>query len=253
MVANPYGRLCTEFYALDKPFAPPDALDFYLEYARRARGPILEPMCGTGRFLLPMLAEGLDVEGLDYSREMLAACRTRALELGLSPVLHESGIEALPQQRKYDLVFIPSGSFSLLTDGAQTRATLRSINDVLLPGGTFVVEIERLRISPSSMSGTWGGRWIEGKDGAKIVISWLTQYSAPEAISRSLHRYELIKDGALLATEFEDFNLKFHDPEAFTTLLTQSGFSNIQQLKPYESVPPDDSDDGIVFVATKAS
>jgi SAM-dependent methyltransferase len=199
-----------------------------------------------------MLAEGLDVEGLDYSHDMLAACRVRAAELGLSPVLYECSIAALPQERKYDLVFIPSGSFSLITDEALSCASLRSIHDVLLPGGTFVVEVERLRVAPSSMSGTWGGRWVEGKDGTKIVISWLTQYSAPEAISRSLHRYELIKDGALLATEFEDFNLKFHDPEAFTTLLTESGFSNIQQLKPYESLPPDDSDDGVVFVATKA-
>ena len=50
-----YKKLCTQFYDIDKPTAPPDALEFYLQYALKAQGPILEPMCGTGRFLVPML------------------------------------------------------------------------------------------------------------------------------------------------------------------------------------------------------
>jgi SAM-dependent methyltransferase len=214
-VANRYGRLCTEFYALDKPAAPPDAFDFYLEYARRADGPILEPMCGTGRFLLPLLEQGFAIEGLDSSKDMLAACRARAAELGLSPVLHERGVDTLPSARQFSLVFIPSGSFSLLTDEAVVRKSLRAIHDSLLPRGTFVVEVERMQALPTTTSGTWGGRWIERADGAKIVISWLSQYSASEGISRSLHRYELIRGGQLAATEFEDFELRFYEASAF--------------------------------------
>lgn len=250
-MVNPYGNLCTAFYALDKPAAPPDALDFYLEYARQANGPILEPMCGTGRFLLPMLERGFDAEGLDHSKDMLAACRQRADELGLAPTLHERSILELPRERRFALVFIPSGSFSLLTDDALIRASLRAIHDALLPGARFVVEIERLQPSPTTTSGTWGGRWIERPDGTKIVISWLSQYSASEAISRSLHRYELIRNGALLATEFEEFELRFHDPVVFAGLLEETGFRKVQSFKPYTPEPADDSDDGVVMVAQK--
>ena len=39
-----YASLCTEYYDLDKPNPPEDALAFYAEYARRASGPILEPI-----------------------------------------------------------------------------------------------------------------------------------------------------------------------------------------------------------------
>jgi SAM-dependent methyltransferase len=251
MSANPYGHLCTEFYALDKPAAPPDALDFYVDHARRANGPILEPMCGTGRFLLPLLEQGLDAEGCDHSKDMLAACRARAAELGLSPRLHERSIEDPPRERQFGLVFIPSGSFSLLTNDAVIRSSLRAIHAALLPGGTFVVEVERLQPMPTTTSGTWGGRWIERPDRAKLVISWLTQYSASEGISRSLHRYELIRNGELLSTEFEDFELRFHEPAAFSALLFEAGFTAITPLKPYTSEPPDDSDDGVVFVARK--
>ena len=49
-----YGKLCTQFYDLDKPTAPPEALAFYLKHARQANGAVLEAMCGSGRFLIPM-------------------------------------------------------------------------------------------------------------------------------------------------------------------------------------------------------
>jgi len=36
-----YMKLCTEFYDIDRPSAPADALDFYLHYAQQANSPIL--------------------------------------------------------------------------------------------------------------------------------------------------------------------------------------------------------------------
>ena len=48
-----YGRLCTEFYDLDKPEPPLAELERYARYAARAEGPVHEAMCGSGRFLLP--------------------------------------------------------------------------------------------------------------------------------------------------------------------------------------------------------
>ncbi|MBX9890234.1 MAG: class I SAM-dependent methyltransferase [Amoebophilaceae bacterium] len=67
-----YLGLCTEVYELSKPHAPSDAYLFYRTYAEVAKGAILEPMCGTGRFLLPLLEEGFDVHGFDASPSMLA-------------------------------------------------------------------------------------------------------------------------------------------------------------------------------------
>ena len=49
---NSYRRLCTEFYDIDKPRPPDEAFAFYRGRAEQVKGPILEPMCGSGRFLL---------------------------------------------------------------------------------------------------------------------------------------------------------------------------------------------------------
>lgn len=248
---NAYKQLCTEFYDLDKPSAPPDAFDFYLQRAKRAVGPILEPMCGTGRFLLPLLAQGFDIEGVDLSRDMLGACRSRAQTMGLLPVLHEQRLANLKLSRQFGLVFIPSGSICLLTDEAEVDASLRSLHAAMLPDATLVVEVERLLPRAAETSGTWGGRWIERPEGGKLIISWLSQYSSVQGISRSIHRYELVKDGQLVMNEYEDFELKFYEPRQFQQLLERAGFSEVRELEAFGEAPPDDSDEGLVFECRK--
>ena len=72
-----YLNLCSEYYDIDKPEAPVDALQFYLEYARQSKGLILEPLCGTGRFFVPILELGLPIEGFDGSTFMLDRFREK--------------------------------------------------------------------------------------------------------------------------------------------------------------------------------
>lgn len=255
-----YGNLCSDFYDIDKPEAPPDALEYYLREAERARGPILEPMCGTGRFLLPLLERGLDVEGVDASSSMLARCEARALRRGLTPKLHEQRLEELVTARRFRLIFIPSGSFSLLTDVAQVQRALERVHAALLPGGRFLVEIERRDPSkPSELSGTWGGRWVTRPDGAKIIFSWLSSYTAPSGIVSAVHRYELVKDGRLLAAEYEDFELKLYELSELRQLMQAAGFTQIQMHTPYtlEPVAADGAgahgeEDGVIVSARRS-
>lgn len=242
-----YGRLCSEFYDMDKPDARPDVLDFYLEYAERSIGPILEPMCGTGRYLLPLLARGFDIEGTDSSEEMLALCRSHGTIQGLNPTLHVGRLEALSLPRQFGLIFIPSGSFSLLTEERDVIQSLKQVHEALLPGGCFVVEVERAGFINPSLSGAWEGRWMVRPDGSQLIHSWLQQYSGVEGIARAIHRYELVSGGKLVATEFEDFAVKHYELDAFARLLENAGFVEIRCFKPYERCPPSADDEGLVF------
>jgi SAM-dependent methyltransferase len=248
-----YGKLCSQFYAVDKPAAPPDAFDFYERYARAANGPIHEPMCGSGRFLLPFLAQGLDISGSDSSREMLEICQSRAAELGLTPRLAQLELQQLTCPSPPRLIFIPSGSFGLLIDDVAVKSALRRVHDVLAPGGLFLVEAERLLPVSPETSGVWGGRWLELPGGERLVLSWLTQYSGANNVTSSVHRYELVKDGQLSATEYEDFRVRSYDCDEFRAWLVEAGFSDVRVLKPYADLPADDSDDAFVFECRKAS
>ncbi len=55
---NYYGSLCTEMYEILHEKAPEDELQFYLSYAQKGMR-ILEPLCGSGRFLVPFLSADL--------------------------------------------------------------------------------------------------------------------------------------------------------------------------------------------------
>jgi SAM-dependent methyltransferase len=242
-----YASLAAQFYDLYQSEAPPGALEFYREQALRADGPILEPMCGSGRYLLPLLAEGLDIEGSDRSAWMLEACSRRASALKLTPKLHEQSIEDLSPERRCALVFIPSGSFCLLTRAEHVRRALERVYAALLPGGKFVVEIERTQDKPPATTGTWGGRWLDLPDGSKLILSWLTEYSGVEQITRSIQRYEHVQGGRLLATEYEELAVRSYDPQEFSQALQSSGFANIQLLKPYTEEPIDDADEAVIF------
>jgi SAM-dependent methyltransferase len=242
-----YARLAAAFYDIDKPEPQPDAFDFYLEQLKQAKGPILEPMCGSGRYLLPFLSMGLEVEGVDNSAPMLAACRERAERLNVQPVLHQQSLDELHLPRQFALAFIVSGSFCLLTERPIIERTLAKLHDALLPGGRLLLEFERYQELRPELSGTWGGRWVNCPDGSKIVLSWLSQYSGRSDVTSSLHRYEHVVDGKVAAVEYEDFQVKSYTFEEAYALLEGAGFVQIEAFKPYAQVPPDDTDEAWVF------
>jgi ubiquinone/menaquinone biosynthesis C-methylase UbiE len=46
-------------------------IPFYVEYAKKSGGPVLELGCGTGRALIPIAKAGIEIWGLDISKSML--------------------------------------------------------------------------------------------------------------------------------------------------------------------------------------
>src|SRR5215207_8149869 len=89
----------------------PYGLDFYVTLARAANGPVLDIACGTGRILLPCLAAGVDIEGLDLFEPMLKTLRAKAAALSLSPVLYQADMRDFSLQRRYALAIIPFNAF----------------------------------------------------------------------------------------------------------------------------------------------
>ena len=66
-----YLELSTQLYEISKPTATEYALTFYKSYAGEASGMILEPMCGAGRFLMPLAKDGYKIEESDTNEHML--------------------------------------------------------------------------------------------------------------------------------------------------------------------------------------
>ena len=168
MKFDTYLSLCSQYYELDKPDAPHDALEFYLKYVKNTNGPILEPMCGTGRFLLPLIEMGLALEGYDASPQMLSILKDKANQKSLKPNVWEQFVEAKTKEQKYGLVFIPSSSLGLLTEDERFNVTLKNFFNTLAPGGKLIFEAETLTSIPSHFN-SWQGS-LRHKDKNKEMI-----------------------------------------------------------------------------------
>jgi SAM-dependent methyltransferase len=238
-----YGKLCTEFYDIDKPTAPPEELAFYLGHARQANGPVLEAMCGSGRFLIPLMQAGIDLDGVDASSDMLGACQRHCTQQGigrgLEPRLYQQFLHEMDLPRKYNLVFIPAGSFALITDLTQIREALKRLHDVLLPGGKLLLEVDLHLNLESNRSGNWCGRWVKRPDGAILNLSWLTTLDAQTQTYTSLERYEVFKDGRLLETEIEETVGRSYMPNELEALLEEAGFVEVRTFKLLSDQPAD--------------
>jgi len=245
-----YQKLCTEVYDLTKPDPVPEVWPYYLGHAEAAGGPILEPMCGSGRYLVPLLQRGLDVDGVDPSPDMLRACREKCALKGLTPTLYQQFLHEMRLPRQYALVFIPAASFGLITDDDEIQASLHNLFVAMSPGAKLVLEIETPVNKPKTF-GDWWGRYYDRPDGARIVHSGFDQsYDDDKHILVSLGKYELVKDGRLLETEWESFILRFWEPDAFAERLAGAGFVDIKPVKIWGGVEdraPDPGDPQLAF------
>src|SRR5215472_8643973 len=114
---------------------------FFHDHIRRNGGVALEIACGTGRLLVPFLRDGLVVEGLDASAEMLAICRTKAAKVGVTPTLHQQLMQDLDLASRYRTIFIPACSFQILAERDEAFTALRRFHQHLEPGGELLITL----------------------------------------------------------------------------------------------------------------
>lgn len=243
-----YLGLCTEVYDLSKPNPPEDAYAFYRDYAMKANGPILEPMCGTGRFLLPLLEEGCNIHGFDASDHMLEMLHTKAKAKSLEPIVWKGFVEDLKRPEKYKLIFIPSGSFCLIIDSVQVEKSLKAIYDHLKQDGIFLFEAETLHAVPQA--GIWRGSVWPKSNGQKIILSQLA--TMQDDICTSLCKYELMEAGNIIHTEIEELRVKIYKQDQLMEMLNAAGFKHIRTLKAFDqSSGPANLDESIVYECRK--
>ncbi|HUW81880.1 MAG TPA: class I SAM-dependent methyltransferase [Phycisphaerae bacterium] len=132
-------------YDLTPPYLDRTDLQFYLDYARQSRGPVLELGCGTGRICVPIAAEGIDVVGLDLSPAMLAICRRK---LDAQPDRTRRRVRLLRAdmadfvlRQRFGLIVVPFRAFQHLLEAEQQLACLRCVRRHLRPDGRFILDV----------------------------------------------------------------------------------------------------------------
>lgn len=218
-----YGSLCTEFYDLDKPSAPAEALAFYVARARKAGGRVLELMCGSGRFLLPMSLSGLQIDGVDSSPAMLGACRGHAQRLGVHVNLFLQDVTSLELPHRYSLAFIPSGSIGLITREEELHKALSRIYAHLEPNGSLLLELVNGQ-DQSDNSIESEPRVVSCANGSSITYTCSSSRSTrPDTICYS-GTYTRRQGTRVAETEAEELLLRLYDSQKLSAALSNCGF-----------------------------
>jgi hypothetical protein len=217
-----YGELCARFYDLDKPRAPELAFEWY---AARLNGRVFEPMCGSGRFLVPLLQRGLDVAGADPSPHMLAACRARLAAAGVDARLWQQSLEDLNVDAAFDVAFIPASSFCLLAPEA-AREGLRRLRAVT---ARALIEFELPQAGadwPRESSRTVTDR------GTQIRLVSRVDYEPATQTEVHVNDYELKRSGRVVQCEHEVLRLCCYSPQEMQEVLHRAGFDAVHVEHP---------------------
>ena len=122
-----------------------DDLRFYLEYAAKAGGSVLECACGTGRLLLPLAREGYQVTGLDSSEEMLRVLRAklRKEDSATRKRVHlvRADMRKFKLPTRFAMAFVGFSSFLHNISVKDEEECVRCISEHLRPRGSFIVEV----------------------------------------------------------------------------------------------------------------
>jgi ubiquinone/menaquinone biosynthesis C-methylase UbiE len=206
---------------------------FYREVIRQAGEPALDVGCGTGRLLLDYMADGVDVDGVDNSPEMLALCGQKAEKLGLKPNLYEQEMASLALPRRYRTIIVPSCSFQLVTDKEEAVEAISRFYEHLEAGGALAISFFRISWDEGAVLETnWEllAEVTRPEDGA-VVRKWSSfRYEVTAQLQHTRDRYEVwLKDEKIAFEERERSPaVRFYTQAQVRQLFAEVGFVDVQ-------------------------
>ena len=206
-------------------------IPFYLEYAARYPGNILELACGTGRVSLALAQQGMKVYGIDRSDSMLAEFRKK---LASQPKTVQDNIwlgkydmASFQLDKKFSSIIIPFRGFQALTTDEAQRGCLKCVYEHLEDQGVFIINTFR---PYKKLDETWvypeTVQWetIDEKTGNRIIkkhrgvrIDVIDQIIYPEMI------YQIIRPDGEVQEIRDPLELKYYYYDQLRELLSRRG------------------------------
>lgn len=226
---NYYGSLCTEMYEILHGEAPEDELNFHLSYAEKGKK-ILEPLCGSGRFLIPFLKKQFDISGMDFSAEMLGKLKEKVPNARVI----QADITEYHSAEKYDYIFISSGSLSLFTDISVCKNILRKMKKLLAEDGKFVFAVDTIATKCPDDVEYKTSISVKTQEGFDLILKGKNHYEENSHTQFSPSIYELYDGTKLLQSEPMDFQLHLYELGEMEEYLNEAGFTQVMVYSSFD-------------------
>lgn len=229
-------------------------VDFYVDLARQAGGPVLDLACGTGRISIPMAQADIDVTGIDLSPEMLEKARVKAADRGVTDRLQlvQGDMRSFDLGQSFSLIMIPFRSFLHLLQIHEQMKALTCIRKHLAPGGKFVMNVFVPKINhfqeeneKMSLRGTY-----RLETGEEVAMWDYTRYDHFQQLSEVTRIYERSNPNGLVTERVTGrFTLRYIFPAELHHLLRLNGFKVTQRYGTFAKAPFDASSTELIVVA----
>jgi SAM-dependent methyltransferase len=245
-------------YAQRNPPSAP-AIRWYLGYANRTGGPILELACGTGSLLTEFASAGYEAVGLDLSDGMLRLARRRISQLPSEAAgrveLVQTDMADFELGRKFPLVVLADNSFRELGTRRELTSCLACIRRHLEPDGLLLLT-ER-RFSRDSYPGgeqewPWSEPLIDPGSGAEVRRRIHIRVHPVEMRLEGVMVYHSVKPDGTEETETLPFTSLLLHPEDYFPLFEAAGLE-ARLFVGYEEREDDGEERMLCFVARRTT
>lgn len=228
---------------------------FYLELIQTHGQPVLDVGCGTGRLLLDYALQGIDIEGVDNSPDMLALCRQKAEALGIAPTLYEQYLESLSLPRQYRTILIPSSTLQLVTEPALIAQSLQRLYDHVLPGGVVVASFMTLWKPGDPLTREGEMTAVRSQDQATFRRVVRSRYEPESECEHTQDLYQLIVAGQVVAEEVHQRSpaTRSYTQDQARALFASAGFSSVELYHEFTFEPVQAGDTLFTVLGYKAA
>jgi SAM-dependent methyltransferase len=227
---------------------------FFRDIVRQYGQPVLDVGCGTGRIVLDYLSEGIDIDGVDNSPEMLAICREKAQKRGLSPNLYQQDMERLELPRLYRTILVPSSSFLLVCDLKSATEVMRRFFSHLQSGGALIMPFGFIWKEGEPLQTDWYPVFEKVRpDGATVSRRGRTRFSPDDQLWHTEDHYEVVQNDAVIASEDHQRSPagRWYSQDQAAQLYRDAGFHDIQVLRDFTHTPASPEDTGFCVLGVK--
>jgi SAM-dependent methyltransferase len=238
-------------------------LPLYRELASAEGGRVLEVACGSGRVLVPLVAAGFDVTGVDISPHMLALARQKLDALG-SPrgsaklVTGDMRTFELPEAGQFDLATLAVKTFVYLTERDDQRRCLQRIAAHLRPGGLLALDLLHPRPEwVGAPNGSLRDDLLQHSDERGVTVSRIesvvsTDLARQIRVIRSM--YEIVEDHTGAVTKrFVEWPFRYTYRFEAEYLLERAGFTVEAVYGSYTREPFTSDSRMMLFLARRAA
>ena len=232
-----------------------DRLTFNVDYVKRADyiqsvlslyghepGLTLDLACGTGSLTVELKKRGVDVFGVDGSREMLSEAMEKAYDEGLPILFLCQSMEKLDLYGTIDTCVCTLDSLNHITLKKSLKAAIDRVGLFMNPGGMFIFDVNTV----------YKHREILGNntfvyDTDSVYCVWQNSLKENNIVNIELDMFE--REGESYSRHTERFSERAYEVDELKEMLSDAGFETLAVYHDMTAEPLRPDSDRAVFVA----